>query len=171
MDARLYKQYFQKGFDDFLEKQAEQQNLEKQAFVDNPDILAKFTDKITEGVANALVRSSFQAVGSGAKGIIRAAVGDKLPRRHKEFITKLIMRDPVLKNRPKEKVISHYKTMVRVAPSISLDPNVVVSFLKESTSYDTISTVTIKTLLDLEKTMLDNQGKTSNKYGNMIGMK
>lgn len=170
MNKDLLKEYWMKGVESALED-ANVDLLEKQALVGSEDFIDSVSDKIQQGVANALVRSGFQIVGEGAKGAIRAAMGTKLRGRHKEFIAKLMQKDSILRNRPKERVISHYKTMVKVAPSISLDPNVVASFLRESTAFESMSTVTVKTLIDLEKTMIETKSKTTSGYGSLIGMK
>ena len=172
MDPKLFKEFFSKGFDDELENLAQKQALEKQAKKDDSftsTLQGDISDAVSKAVANAIVRGAVHIGGTAAKGAYRAAVGDKLRGRHKEFIAKLMATDPILKGRPKDRVISHYKTMVKVAPSISLDTNVVASFLRESTAYGTINTVTIKTLLDLEKTMTETASNSAKRYTHLIG--
>jgi hypothetical protein len=170
MNKEVFRDYFYKGFEDGLEKiaaeQAKQVALQKSASFGR-----KVEDKIAEGVGNAIVRGGFHIGGMAASGAMRGLMGNKLRGQHKRFIEKLMSRDAILKNRPKATVISHYTTMVRVSPSIALDPNVVASFLRESTAYETMSTVTVKTLVDLEKSMTDTAASSSKKYTHFVGGK
>jgi len=159
MDPRLFNTYFQKGFVDGLEKlAASEAKLEKQA-AERPNFGSRIGDAFEQGVANAIVRGSAHVIGMGVKGLARNVMGNKLRGRHKEFLARLMVSDSILKSRPKDRVISHYQTMVRVSPSISLDRNVVASFLRESTAYESMSTVTVKSLIDLEKTMAETASK------------
>lgn len=171
MQERNLASLYEAGFNSYLEEQElkkQASSMEKKAFLDSfTDQLAeKFSDKLAEGISNTVTRAAFERAGNALKGMQT----NKLPAKNQKFITRLMSIDPVLKSRPPERVLSHYMTMFRTAPSVCLDENVVSSFLKESTSYDAISTVTIKSLVDLEKTMTETSDKKSQTYGKLIGM-
>tara|TARA_R110000851_G_scaffold127413_2_gene259427 strand:+ start:5518 stop:6009 length:492 start_codon:yes stop_codon:yes gene_type:complete len=136
--------YFAKGFFDRLGYQ-----LEKKAFDDNVDFNTKLSDKLSEALANSVAFGMVRGVSSALK-TGRQSLGPRLGLLQKRFIKKLMKSDSILKGRPADRVISHYTTMSNLAPSISRDPNTVASFLRTSTAYDTIDTVMIKTLIDIE---------------------
>jgi hypothetical protein len=142
---KLNGDYFAKGFLDRLASQ-----LDKQAFDESVDFGTKLTDKISEAMANAVAFSMVKGIGGAVKTGRQALGSHRLGPLEKRFIKQLIKRDITLSGRPKARVLSHYTTLANLAPSISKDPNVVASFLKQSTAYDTIDTVMIKTLIDIE---------------------
>ena len=102
------------------------------------------------GLGFAGANIALAGVSKAVESVADALSSSKLSSRHRRFITELLKKDRTLKGRKPEKVVSHYETIVRLAPAISLDENVVSAFLKESTMYDTISTPMVKTLLDIE---------------------
>ncbi len=165
MQPDLNSEFFAKGFEEVFEREA----LEKKA--SEVELAEGIFQKLQSGVENAVARGILKVTGKGLKGAFNMAMGDRLPARHKRFISQMMLKDPILKNRPKERVISNYKTMVKVSPSISLDENIVGSFLRESTAFDTMSTVSIKSLLDLEKNLLDIGRGEREEYGKLIGIK
>lgn len=119
------------------------ETLEKQS--DLGEMLAgKAIGEAAKGISNL--------VGTGLKAAYRSATAGetKLNSKQKMFIESLVKADPILKQRKYETVLSHYRTMVKMAPSIALDRNAVNSFLRESTKYDTISLLTLKSLVELE---------------------
>jgi len=136
--------YFAQGFFDRLGY-----HLEKKAFDDNVDFSEKLGDKLSEAMANAVAFGMVRGVGSAFK-TSNQALGPRLGPLQKRFIKKLMKSDSILKGRLPERVISHYTTLANLAPSIAKDPNTVASFLRTSTAYDTIDTVMIKTLIDIE---------------------
>lgn len=162
MSGKSLPEMFELGFKEVLD-----QHLSKSASVDFTEILYdKFKDKGASMVSNLALRATAERLAA----LKNSLASDKLSRKHKAFIEKLMSVDPVLKARDPEVVLSHYTTMVKVAPTISLDSNIVSSFLRESTSYETMSTVTIKSLLDLEKSLAETDERKKQAYGKLIGM-
>lgn len=161
---------FEAGFNSVLEKHEleKKASLEKRAFIDTmaDQLSDKFAEKFAEGLANVSARKAFEMGGKAFSGMLNK----KIPRRNLTFISKLMQTDQILKSRPPERIASHYGTMFRVAPSISLDANVVASFLRESTAFETMSTVTIKSLLDLEKAIAETADRKQQAYGKLIGI-
>jgi hypothetical protein len=143
---KLDRQYFAHGFLDRLSSY-----LEKHAYADEPMPLGdKLSDKMTEAISNAVAFGAVRGIGNAFKTGMKSVTGHRLGPLQKRFIKRLMKSDPILKSRPSERVLSHYTTLANLAPSIAKDPNVVASFLKQSTAYDTIDTVMIKTLIDIE---------------------
>lgn len=80
--------------------------------------------------------------------------------RRKALIEDLYMNDPVISQADREEVIEYYATILSVAPSISLDKNVVRELLQNFIKFGRVDLQTIKTLADTEKTMKDADKKS-----------
>jgi hypothetical protein len=73
--------------------------------------------------------------------------------RRKALIEDLYSTDPIIKNADRDDVIEYYSTIFSVAPSISLDKNVVRELLQNFIKFGRVDIQTIKTLADTEKSM------------------
>jgi hypothetical protein len=63
-----------------------------------------------------------------------------------------------------------YASMVSVAPTLSLDQNAVISFLREAAqTHGALNYMTIKQLAETEKAINETQGSLSGKY-NTLGL-
>jgi len=168
MQKELFEEYFRLGFQEAMEKKAEVE-LEKQASYGSP-LLSSIGDNFSKGVGHAsaqvVVGKGYEALSKGVKSLVGrfSSPHKKLDSRQRKFIADLIMKDPVLKNRDPERVVSYYQTMTNLAPSIVYDPNVVGSFLREATMYDTMNTPTIKSLLEIEGVKARNETERKQGY-------
>jgi len=140
------KNYFAQGF---LNQMSLIYDLEKVAMYEPENFADRLGDKLAEGLANAMAFGAVKAMGNMYTGG-KNSMGPKLGPFQKKFIKRLMKSDSILKGRPPARVMSHYTTLASLAPSIAKDPNTVASFLRTSTAYDTIDTVMIKTLIDIE---------------------
>ncbi len=85
-------------------------------------------EEVTKKGINALRR----LIGSAAQSISERFVQD--PKR-KKIVTQVMQEDPVIATAEREnpgQALQAYKTMRRFAPTLSSDPNVVTSFLRNS---------------------------------------
>lgn len=92
----------------------------------------------------------------GVENAVRSSSSGQLSSRHKTFIEKLIKEDSVLRSRKPETIVSHYETLVRMSPSISLDKNAVSSFLRYSTQHEGIDPSMLRQLAELEEKVNKN---------------
>ena len=156
--------YFSKGFEEEMQKLSK--NLVKKAMFGG-GFTKTLVGGLASGAAIAVTIKTLQLAGKLISSIPGLG-GDKLSPRHKKFIADLATKDHILKDRSAKRVISHYTTMVKLAPSLAMDPNVVSSFLRESTAYDNMSTVTVKSLLDLEQSHAKAGTEKEKKYLSII---
>jgi len=142
---------------------------EEQSFIDG--FVEEFIKKASFPIGEMLtqgVEKMMEGLGTGiGKGIysdVRLAIASlldksrKLSNQQKTFIIAVIKEDYILKKRDPKRIVSHYETLVKMAPSIALDKNAVVSFLRESTAYDLINTMTLRTLVELESKYREARG-------------
>lgn len=169
MQKELFEEYFKLGFQEAQERTT-QKELEKKA-----SALSQIGDSFAEGIgtatANVVVGKAFEGLSKGFHKLTGgfSSSHKKLNSREKKFIAALLVKDPVLKNRDPEKVISYYQTMTNLAPSIAFDPNVVGSFLREATMYDTMNTPTIKSLLEIENSKSRNEAERNKGFNPLMG--
>ena len=132
--------------------------LEKVA-ANGEGFLSNFAKGLGTAFGQEVIKGGFKV----AERLIHAVTGAsmKLNPRQKSFIEQLIQEDYVLKGRKPEIVISHYETLVRLAPSISLDKNAVSSFLRYSTQHEGIDPSMLRQLADLENSVKKNSEASS----------
>lgn len=149
----------------FLEKKVA---FEKNAFT--PAVPRTFGSQLTEGLGMGIGKS----VGQAGVDIIRAlvtGVGNSarlgpatLSQQQKMLVARIIQSDPMLHTFDAESpgTLEHaYTTMVRTAPHVSEDPNVVLSFLREaSQTGGTINYMTMKHLAEAEKAFMEARNAT-----------
>ncbi len=121
-----------------------------------------FFKSIITGIGGTLGSEAVKGTFKGIESAVRTTPEMKLSARHKTFIENLIKSDQILKSRKPEIIISHYETLVRMAPSISLDQNAVSAFLRYSTQHEGIDTSMLRQLAELEGKV--NQNITSNRW-------
>lgn len=129
------------------------------------------------GIGESLLEGVGKGVGSSAGGVIVSllanAIGAGIGALHDKFSTdpkrqalvaSLLRTDPVLsdavKRHPEAKrmVEESYGTMVRFAPTLSMDPNAVRSFLREAVLGGSgVNYATIKNLVDTERSIADSK--------------
>jgi len=73
--------------------------------------------------------------------------------RRKALIEDLYMNDPIIKDAEREDVLQYYATIYSVAPSVSLDKNVVRELLQNFVKFGRVDIQTIKTLAETEEKM------------------
>jgi hypothetical protein len=115
-----------------------------------------------------------KAVGQAGVDVIRALIGaagnamslgtSSLNAQKKMLLDRVVKGDPMLMvfNKQNPGVLENaYTTMVRTAPHVSEDPNVVVSFLREaSQTGGSINYVTMKHLAEAERAFMEARGAT-----------
>lgn len=96
------------------------------------------------------------AIGAGLalKSFINKIQNDT---RRKAIIEDLMLTDPILKDAPKDQVLSFYATLNNVAPSIAVDKNAVREMLQHWVKFGTVDIAQIKMLAETQKTIHDNQ--------------
>lgn len=94
----------------------------------------------------------FAAGGLMAYGVNQLMTKLQNDTRRKALIDDLITNDPILKSAGKQQVMEFYLTIMQVAPSISLDRNIVKELLQNFVKFGRIDINTIKTLAEIEKT-------------------
>lgn len=73
--------------------------------------------------------------------------------RRKALIEDLYQNDPIIKNADREEVIQYYATIFSIAPSVSLDKNVVRELLQNFIKFGRVDIQTIKTLAETERSI------------------
>lgn len=124
-----------------------------------------FGDTIIKGVGSALGKGLVDILGShmgGYLGSMRNSLVDE-PRRRK-LLEQLFHSDPIIKDAlerhpdSKAMLLEAYGTMVRFAPTLSLDINATRSFLREAVLGGAgVNYATIKNLVDTEKSIMGNR--------------
>lgn len=160
------------SLDEFLEKKAELHVATKYAAV-SPKFDPKHAiiDGLTKGVGSALGGSVAAllatAVGAGFDSLRSSLSHD--PKRA-ALVQSVLKTDPVLsdalKRHPETKrmVDESYSTMVRFAPTLSMDVNAVRSFLREAVLGGSgVNYATIKNLVDTEKSIAEAKPKYGRK--------
>jgi len=106
------------------------------------------------------------------KGVGMAGMGASLPlmainrmkqkiqndTRRKALVEDLYTNDPIIGQADREDVIQYYATILSVAPSISLDKNVVRELLQNFIKFGRVDLQTVKTMADTEKSMKSSDG-------------
>lgn len=127
-----------------------------------------------ESLVGGLGQGIGKAVGQAGVDVIRALVSaagnamslgtSSLNTQKKMLLDRVIKGDPMLLVFDKQNpgvLLNAYTTMVRTAPHVSEDPNVVVSFLREaSQTGGSINYVTMKHLAEAERAFMEARGAT-----------
>ena len=114
-----------------------------------PDEVAKTFATQFSGSAGKEAFDTFNKTMQGVFGRVRERNVD-VPRR-RQILQELRMSDPVLKGLPEDELKSWYNTLSSYAPNVSLDKNLVSSFLKQVALHDgQIDYGKLQELLDLE---------------------
>lgn len=159
------------SLEDFLEKKAELHAFTKFSAAPAFNPSHSLLDGLTKGVGSALGGSVAallaHAIGAGFDAIRESASHD--PKRA-ALVQNVLKTDPVLsdamKRHPETKrmVDEAYATMVRFAPTLSLDLNAVRSFLREAVLGGSgVNYATIKNLVDTEKSIAEAKPKYGRK--------
>lgn len=136
--------------------------LPGQMFQDN--LVKSIGGGIGSGAAEAGMKGLFGLLGRGAQSLHDKFVQD--PKREK-LLNHVMQNDPMLStfeaNSPGV-IQKHYQTMVRFAPTLSTDPNVVTSYLRATAPLGgSMDPTVIKGLAESEKAVLSakNEGRWS----------
>jgi hypothetical protein len=152
------------SLDEFLEKKAELYVLTKHAvaaksFSAGNSMMEGLSKGLGSAVGGSVAALLFQAIGSGISSLHGAVSGD--PKR-KAMVDQILRSDPVLSDaiqrhpESKRMVEESYSTMVRFAPTLSMDINAVRSFLREAVLGGSgVNYATIKNLVDTERSISD----------------
>lgn len=142
--------------------------LQKKAFVREktaamgPDIrnsaYGHLTEGVGKGIGGGIAEAIIKSLGGGIMGIHNSLIVD--PKRKKLFES-VVRSDPVVsdaltRNPTASKTVGEaFETMVRFAPSLSLDVNAVRSFLREAVVGGAagVNYATIKSLIETEKAL------------------
>jgi len=145
------------SLDEFLVKKATLVNTASWADVGSTirdKGIDSFASGIGAGIGKGVLDAAFGGIGGLYDKLKQTLVTD--PRR-KQLVESLIRTDPVISDavsrqpHGKELVLEAYATMVRFAPTISLDPNAARSFLRECVLSGTgPNYATIKNLVETE---------------------
>lgn len=154
------------SLDEFLEKKAELYSMTKHAAGAPKFSFGRSVGEgVSKGVGSALgggiVALLAQAIGSGVSSLHDHLSSD--PKRQ-ALVATILRSDPVLsdaiKRHPESKrmVEESYGTMVRFAPTLSMDINAVRSFLREAVLGGSgVNYATIKNLVDTERSIADSK--------------
>ena len=133
---------------------------------------AGFAHDLGSGIRSGLVGGASAAIGQGLVGAVMGAFSKGLdtvkdflimePRR-KALLEQTLRTDPVLADavernpNAKQQVVEAYETMVKVAPTLASDVNVVRSFLREAVlSGAGVNYATVKNLAEAEGQVVRN---------------
>jgi hypothetical protein len=121
-------------------------------------VAGKFQEGLGTGIANA----GLSAIGKLIRGTTRG-VKERLflDKQREQIIDHLVQNDPIVSVMERANpgmAIKAYASMVRFAPSLSLDPNVVTAFIREaSQSSGGINPLTIQQLAQTEKAIAESR--------------
>jgi len=154
------------SLDEFLEKKAELHSMSKDAAAAKP---FSFGHSLGEGVGKGIG----SALGGSVVGLLAQALGSGISALHDKFssdpkrkalVASILRSDPVLSDALKrhpdsQKLLEDsYSTMVRFAPTLSMDVNAVRSFLREAVLGGSgVNYATIKNLVDTERSIADSK--------------
>ena len=134
--------------------------LEKQAFglkgiyngiLNDPEKSEQMA-KATKGVLNSALSL---AIGAAIPIMTINSWKNKLQNdtRRKAIIEDLYQNDPIIKNADREEVIQYYATIMSIAPSVSLDKNIVRELMQNFVKFGRVDIQTIKTLSETERSI------------------
>lgn len=160
-----YGKYVLASLDTFEEKKANLDN--RLAFVKKAEQYGSPLDALGGGLFSGFGKETAKAGVQGIVGLLRGA-GRKLQntlfldnRRHK-LVENIIDNDPIISVFEREnpgQSYNAYSTMASVAPTLSLDPNVVTSFLREAAQTGgPLNHLTVKQLAEAEHAVGKAQG-------------
>lgn len=155
----------QASLNDFLEKKAELYSMTKTAaggphpFSPGNAMIEGLGKGVGSAFGGTVVGAIAQLLGSGGAALMNRFSDE--PKR-KALVESLLRTDPVLSDAVKRHpdslghIMESYKTMTRFAPALSMDPNAVRSFLRESVLGGAgVNYATIKNLVDTERSIAD----------------
>jgi hypothetical protein len=122
------------------------------------------------GVGAAGVMVLTDLLRKAGRGLSQKLVHDT---KRKEVLRNIISMDPIVSAFEAQNpglMLKVYASMVSVAPTLSLDQNAVISFLREAAqTHGALNYMTIKQLAETEKAINETQGSLSGKY-NTLGL-
>lgn len=132
------------------------------------DIMGGIGSGIGQGAAATGMQGILGLLGRGAQSIHEKFVQD--PKREK-ILDKAMSEDPMLSNFEANNpgaILRHYQTLVRFAPTLSTDPNVVTSYLRATAPLGgSMDPTVIKGLAEAEIAALKakNEGRWGSNFG------
>jgi len=113
---------------------------------------------IASGIGKGIAQSGIEALGKLIRGTARSVQARLVLDKQREAIVDHIMQyDPIVSIQERTNpgsTLQAYATMVKFAPTLSTDPNVVTSFLREtSQSEGGLNPLTVKQLADTEQSV------------------
>jgi hypothetical protein len=160
------------SLEEFLEKKAELYSFTKTAVAPKFNAGHSMMDGLSKGLGSALGGTAVgliaQVLGSGVSSLYNHLSSD--PKRN-SLVASILKSDPVLsdaiKRHPESKrmVEESYATMVRFAPTLSMDTNAVRSFIREAVLGGSgVNYATIKNLVDTERSISDAKPQYGGKH-------
>jgi hypothetical protein len=160
------------SLEEFLEKKAELYSFTKTAVAPKFNFGHSLGEGLSKGLGSALGGTAVgliaQVLGSGVSSLYNHLSSD--PKRN-SLVASVLKSDPVLsdaiKRHPESKrmVEESYATMVRFAPTLSMDTNAVRSFLREAVLGGSgVNYATIKNLVDTERSISDAKPQYGGKH-------
>lgn len=133
--------------------------------------LESMSSGVGAGVGGAGVLVLTDILRKAGRGLSQKLVYDN---KRKDMLRTILASDPIISTFEAQNpgmCLKVYASMVSVAPTLSLDPNAVTSFLREAAqTHGAINYMTIKQLAETEKAISDAAGEhTSGKF-NTIGL-
>ena len=126
-----------------------------------PDTMA---ESFVTSMSSDAGKATFDALNKAMQGVFGRMKERNVEVPKRRLILKMVKKDPVLQGIPENDLKSWYNTLASYAPNISLDKNMVSSFLKQVAQYDgQIDYGRLKELMDLEKSYQEVHLKSSGK--------
>lgn len=140
-------------------------NLNKQAAkseaagMDPLAMVGQSVSKGTTGFGSELVQNVLEGASEKARTGESKLLGERAKNLHRKFMLEdLMTTDPVLKGVDPDAVISTYDSIVKLAPEVSLNKEVVRSVLRSATNAAAVSPFDAKALVDLDKAIQEQRG-------------
>lgn len=136
---------------------------EKIAFVKNADFGESVVSGFGGGIGGGAAKAGIQAIGNLIGGVTHK-IHERLflDRKRRDLLDEITANDFVVSTFERESPGSAekaYSTLAKVAPTLSMDPNVVTSFLRNAAqSGGPLDFQTVKLLADAEKSLKQSQG-------------
>lgn len=117
-------------------------------------------DKEKASFLGKVVKPSVAGVAIGALGLKMLYDKIQRDRQAKQVIDDLMRNDPIISKEAPDKVMQYAATVYNVAPSVTRDHNIMKNLLQNFIKFGTVDLQSIKMLVDIEKSMGDNNTKS-----------
>ena len=107
----------------------------------------EFGKAIAGGMAGALMTAGVSAVGL----LARKAKDNANETRFLASLEHVISTNPIVRQAPKEEVMSYAQTIMRFAPHVAMDPNLLSSVLANAVHGSGVDPMMVKTLADISQ--------------------